>query len=676
MKQYLLAILIVILLYPTVALKAADPVSVVSRDSYPRLANYYLKWSLTDADAKQLAKWNVVVLDMENQENSPDQIKEIRRLNPHIIILAYITSEEILNNVQNYNNAFLRQELAQGVYSGWWLLNTSGQKVSNWPGTSMLNLSDGAIFNASRQRFNDYLPQFVVDKLEPSGLWDGVFYDNTWGTVSWISDKNLDLNNDGQSDNPTADDQAWAKGFKKMLKKTRQLAGPNFIIVGNGQVYWGYQSLLNGMMLEDFPSPWENGGTWSGSMETYNKLSTLNPDPQVSIVNIYNKNQADYQRVRFGLTSTLLGNGFFSYDYDVSSPGQIWWYDEYSVKLGYPQSAPYNLLDNNSQTWQPGLWRRDFTNGITLVNSTNKKQVYVFNHEEFEKIQGTQDPKVNNGQNINYVILQPKDGLVLYKRNQSVFDSPFVNGYFYRVYDASGQQPQNGFFAYNKAYPGDAAVILDGANISASLNVVAAAGRVSVYKQGKLTTNWSPYGANYKRGVNLDGSNLSDGSAEVVTGAGFGGGPLVSVFSGSGKLQYRFFAYNQKLRSGVNVAMGDLNNNGRLKIVTAPGPGSPPLVKIFDLSGHLETSFMAYDSRFLGGVNVAVGDLNNDKQLEIVTTPASAGGPQVRIFNAQGKVLGSFFAYDQSYHGGVKVSLSDINGDGNDEILTGLKNFY
>jgi len=33
-------------------------------------------------------------------------------------------------------------------------------------------------------------------------------------------------------------------------------------------------------------------------------------------------------------------------------------------------------------------------------------------------------------------------------------------------------------------------------------------------------------------------------------------------------------------------------------------------------------------------------------------------------------------AYDASYHGGVRVSVSDVNEDGNLEILTGIKNLY
>ncbi len=672
MKKTVIVILIVILLWP-LASRAA-----VLKNTYPRLANYFLKWEISDAEVPELARWDLLILDMENQATSREQILKIRELNPRVIILAYITSQEILDNVDDYNQAYLRQDLNRNISSGWWLKDAQGNKISNWPYTSMLNLSDGAIANQAGERFNDYLPEFVVNKLKASGLWDGVFYDNAWGDVSWVNSKTLDLNNDGIADSPAAADKLWSDGFKKMLAKTRSLAGPDFIIVGNGRVYGGYQPLLNGMMLEDFPSPWENGGSWSGSMQTYLKLPSMNAKPSIPIINIYNKNQADYRLMRYGLASALLGDGFYSYDYDVTNHGQIWWYDEYAWNLGPAQSSPYNLLASSSQTILPGLWRRDFKNGLAIVNSTSKKQTYVFYKEELEKIKGPQDPAINNGQKINYISLAPQDGLVLLKRSTLIKNAPFTNGYFFRVYNLYGEQLRNGFFSYASALPGASEVIAaSGSNDGeADINVSASAGQVNLYKNGIRIVSFSPYDRLYKKQLSL-AAQLDDGYfKKIVVGAGLGGGPQVRVFTPAGKLEASFFAYDKKLRGGVNVALADLDGDGQEEIVTGPGAGSEPLIKIFSLAGLLKKSFLAYAADFRGGVNVAAGDVNGDGRAEIVTAPMPGGGPQVRVFDNQGRALSSFFAYDKNYHGGLKVTVSDINDDGRSEILTGLKNFY
>jgi hypothetical protein len=57
---------------------------------------------------------------------------------------------------------------------------------------------------------------------------------------------------------------------------------------------------------------------------------------------------------------------------------------------------------------------------------------------------------------------------------------------------------------------------------------------------------------------------------------------------------------------GVNVASGDVNDDGVTDIKTGPGAGGGPNVSVFD-GAHLPgllNNFMAFDPGFLGGVYV------------------------------------------------------------------------
>jgi hypothetical protein len=127
------------------------------------------------------------------------------------------------------------------------------------------------------------------------------------------------------------------------------------------------------------------------------------------------------------------------------------------------------------------------------------------------------------------------------------------------------------------------------------------------------------------------------------------------------------------------VAYGYLNNDGIKDIVVAAGPGGGPHVKVFDgLSSNEIASFYAYDSRFTGGVNVAVGDLNGDGKLELITGAGPDGGPHVKAFTlnfsgatATAQEVASFMAYDDLFTGGVSVAAGDVNGDGASDIITG-----
>jgi hypothetical protein len=76
-----------------------------------------------------------------------------------------------------------------------------------------------------------------------------------------------------------------------------------------------------------------------------------------------------------------------------------------------------------------------------------------------------------------------------------------------------------------------------------------------------------------------------------------------------------FYAYDPAFPGGVSVAVGDLNGDGVAEIITGAGPGGGPHVKAFSLAGGVVTevaSFYAYDPAFPGGVHVADADLTGD----------------------------------------------------------------
>ncbi len=162
---------------------------------------------------------------------------------------------------------------------------------------------------------------------------------------------------------------------------------------------------------------------------------------------------------------------------------------------------------------------------------------------------------------------------------------------------------------------------------------------------------------NFQGGVNLAAGDLyGDGNEQIIAGSGIGGSPLVKVFKRDGTLLYQFLAYDKNFRGGVNVAAGDVNGDGRDEIITGMGIGSGPQVRVYKRDGTLLNQFLAYDKNFRGGVNVAAGDVGGDGTDEIITGPGVGGGPHVRIFKRDGKVVGQFFAFNKSRRYGVKVS--------------------
>ena len=671
MKKNLIFIIIL------VSLLFNNTLATSANDTYPKLANYFLKWHLSLEEARKLAKWDLLILDMEVQRNSPEMIVEIRKNNPDIIILAYITSQEILNNPHHYQHANLRIDLYNKIDDSWWLKDLSGQKISYWPNTSMLNLSDGAGLNQANERFNDFLPRFVVKNIKSSRLWDGVFYDNTWGDVSWVNGANIDIYNNNEIKSASYIDKAWSSGYEKMLIKTRELAGDDFIIVGNGRVHAPYLPHLHGKMLEGFPSYWESGGTWSGSVNTYIKMPNYTRKPALPIINTYNKDQYNFQLLRFSLASALLGDGYFSFDYDVTLHNQTWWYDEYDVYLGKARSRPYNLLDNNSSDIKPGMWRRDFDNGSVIINSTDKKQRIIFEREVFERIRGSLDSDFNNGQLINWLELEANDAIILLKKMNVIENSSFLNGEFFRVFSNDGKQTRAGFFSYLSQFPAASEVLLyDIDNDGFKEEIYSYDGLVRVLKNGQVILEFRPFHEGFRGRVSLALADLNNnGQLEIITGAGSGGGPQVRVYNLEANLVSTFFAFDPLFRGGIDIAAADTNNNGKAEIIIAAGSGGGPHLRIFDYSGKELSNFFVYNHEFKGGVKVASADLNNNGKAEIIVVPGYGMKPEVRIFNELGQKINSFLAYQTEYIQGLDVSASDSSKSGRAEIFVGIKDF-
>jgi hypothetical protein len=169
----------------------------------------------------------------------------------------------------------------------------------------------------------------------------------------------------------------------------------------------------------------------------------------------------------------------------------------------------------------------------------------------------------------------------------------------------------------------------------------------------------------------------------TAVGADAGGGPLVTITFPNGTYT-SFFAYASSFTGGVRVALGDVNGDGSIDVITGAGPGGGPQVNVYNvnpLSGvvTLQSSFFAFSApSFTGGVYVATGQTNSDFYDDVIVGAGAGGGSRVQVYagSESGVVatstLNDFFAYSPAFTGGVVVAAGNRDGDLNfiDEVIT------
>lgn len=243
------------------------------------------------------------------------------------------------------------------------------------------------------------------------------------------------------------------------------------------------------------------------------------------------------------------------------------------------------------------------------------------------------------------------------------------------TYDITGEQIQQ-FLSYDPKFLKGVNVAAGDVDADGQVEIVTAprAGggpHIRVWSlQGQLEYQFMAFPENFRGGLSLAiGDITGDKVADIVVGVGAGGSNLVGVFNVEGYRLHQFVPYDEKYIGGVNVAVGDLDGDGFNEIMVTPSGSSKLPLRIFERSGVMRREFYAFPWAMKGGVNVAAGDTDGDGKNEIVVGAGTGGGPQVRVFNLDGKLLQQFFAYDTKFRGGVNVAVGDMDGDGIEEII-------
>ncbi|MCK5617633.1 hypothetical protein KAR91_88025, partial [Candidatus Pacearchaeota archaeon] len=342
---------------------------------------------------------------------------------------------EVVHNEQTLTvlRGFIRSAVA----------HSAGERIAAhitfWPETWVMNMSTLCPLYDVGEGPERWVNWAIRNDMDVDSM-DGFIIDRLEGTQSWLigyyaRSIDADCTNRLVEDGYEAFDNRWREGIEEMLLSLRDIVRDKPLIANGASVYRNY---LNGSIYESCPGNWSDRPEiyeeWTEDIlgdEGYINVSEVGYTPNFSLVETYEiadgyhtHNPMDnplfepsYQRMRFGLTTALLGDGYFSYEIGTNGHGSLglMWFDEYDNGgqgkgyLGYPVSDAFVVLDNGQEG---NVFRRNFENGVVLCNPS-EREVAITLEEPLFLIQGTQQPGINSGEQVMTVQLLPKDGRIL-----------------------------------------------------------------------------------------------------------------------------------------------------------------------------------------------------------------------------------------------------------------------
>ena len=523
-------------------------------------------------------------------------------------------------------------------------------------GTGTITLEGGAFLSLGSEIVNDY----SLINLN-GGAWD---LNNSTETVASISgSSNITLGAGSLTvSGATVDNYSGSisgsgnfirtgSGFTTFLS-ANTYTGKTFVLGGS--------LVLNAIQASDFIV---DGGTLSGSA-TIGKLEAKSGSVSTSLLQSNDLSLSGPSSLDITIRGTTPGTEFNQ----INSHGTITLGDA-SLNLSgsfiLPAGSELILVNNDGTDPISGTFKGIANNQIITIQGTN----YLL--------------KYDGGDGNDITLTRPNAQFI------TVGTIATSNGSGFKLYSADNSistaiTPFKGFYgevrvSSNSDFDGD------GVNDVVAAAGPSGGPRVSIFSgaTGNILLDFFAYNTSFSGGVFVaSGDVTGDGVPDLITGAGATGGPHVIVWDGislthnSPVSKASFFAYAPTFLGGVSVATGDLTGDGTREIITGAGIGGGPQVNVYS-SGNFSLihTFFAYDTRFAGGIFVAAGNLDGDQHAEIITGTGQGGDSKVNFFDGQNfQMLGSFSPYQQGYNGAVRVGAVDYFGTGKQNIITGAGN--
>lgn len=237
------------------------------------------------------------------------------------------------------------------------------------------------------------------------------------------------------------------------------------------------------------------------------------------------------------------------------------------------------------------------------------------------------------------------------------FESNFTGGLYIACGNLNSDVNPTTGFVYDD--------IIVGAGPGGGPRITAFAGaQAFAINQSTVLVNFFAYAPQFTGGVTVASADRTgDGIDEIVTGAGFGGGPNVTVFqlqqTAPGQFNQvviqNFFAFDTTFTGGIYVAGGSFTNSTYDDIFVGTGPGTKATVAVAFGAPSGGIHYLNPFGNFTGGVRVGISSstLAGTTPNYLMAAAGPGGGPQVNLYNTNFSLVDSLFVLNPNVTLGV-----------------------
>ena len=347
--------------------------------NYPlKTAAYWTRPIMTRSDAQNLAKHDLVIVDLENKFNNRQILLELKELNPAIKILAYSNPMEIF--LTTYSDRPWQNKVISEITTNRkeWLLKTikieNGVRQQNyaefWLNMVMINMSSTCV-KVKGQTYSQWMAAKIQEEVLSDKIFDGYFMDNGTINISWIcknSNEKIDIDDDLRADTDLNVDRKWSRGVSEYISHIRYdgeykngilnwffnlFAIKNDLIIISNKGDLNLLKQVDGKMFENFPNDYL-GETWANGWRQ--SISNAKKTGEYTIIKV------ERGSLQFGLASSLLlDNVYFAVGQDDAGI-----FPEFYLKTGKPLG---HIKTRN------GIYTREYEKVTVTVDPLNKKGV-------------------------------------------------------------------------------------------------------------------------------------------------------------------------------------------------------------------------------------------------------------------------------------------------------------